>query len=56
METHLSNSGEEELVQVGPFVGGNPVIIEEEELVSSNQGLGNDKTTGDGSIAIDVDV
>ena len=55
METHLSNSGAEELLQVCSFAGGKHVIIEEEE-VSSNQSLGNDKTTGDGSIAIDVDI
>lgn len=53
METHLSNSGAEEVLPVGPFAGANPVIIE--EVVPPDGDLGNDKTPGDGAIAIDDD-
>ena len=51
METHLSKSGAEKVLLVGPFVGANPVIIEEVVLLDGY--LGNEKTPGDGAITID---
>lgn len=56
MEAHLSDSGAEELLPVGPFAGANPVIIGEEIMPDGEWGNRKTPGDGDGDGAIPIDV